>query len=108
MAWETRGRGTRYYTRSRRVNGRVVRQYFGAGLIGELAAEMDADRRAELERKRHAWEAEREEFEAIDEQVKELDQACASLMRSVLEEAGYHQHKRGEWRKRRDGHNSNS
>ena len=101
MAWETRRRGGRYYTRSRRENGRVVREYFGGGLLGELAAEMDAEKRTERERQRQAWQSEREQFEALDEQVKEFDNACTAPMRDVLEQAGYHQHKRGEWRKRR-------
>ena len=43
--WERRERGGLYYTRSRKVDGRVVREYVGGGILGELAAQMDAERR---------------------------------------------------------------
>ena len=49
MGWE-RGR---YYTRSRKENGRVVREYMGGGRAGELVAQLDA-----LDRDRRQTEAE--------------------------------------------------
>ncbi len=88
MAWESRQRGGRYYTRSRRVNGKVVREYLGCGKLAEIMAEFDADMRADQEHRRHSWQVEREDFEELDEQVKELDQACTQAMRRSLEEAG--------------------
>ena len=49
MGWEK----GRYYTRSRKVKGRVVREYIGAGRIGELTAELDAIERERRDLKRH-------------------------------------------------------
>ena len=45
MAWETRQRGGRCDTRSRRVNGQIVREYVDFGELAELAAAFDADMR---------------------------------------------------------------
>src|SRR5205807_1871348 len=38
MGWDK----GRYYTRSKKVNGRVVRRYVGTGRLAELSAELDA------------------------------------------------------------------
>jgi len=42
MGWEKRARGGPYYTSSRKVGGRVVREYVGGGMLGHLAALQDA------------------------------------------------------------------
>jgi hypothetical protein len=51
MGWD-RGR---YYTRSRKVNGRVVREYLGTGEAAKQAARLDAITRQEREARRAAW-----------------------------------------------------
>jgi hypothetical protein len=103
MTWETRKNRGRYYTRSRRKNGHVVREYIGAGQIGEAAAAADAydrgQRKAESERLRAQVVAWREADALLDH----LATATALLARAALEKAGYHQHRRGKWRKRRRG-----
>ena len=101
MGWEKRGRGGRYYTRSRRVNGRVVREYVGAGKVGELAAQLDAiDREhrlhlAELKKQR------REENSESDNLLKALEHITNSIGHGAMLLAGYHQHNRGNWRLRK-------
>ncbi len=109
MGWETRNCRGRYYTRSRREGGRVVREYVGCGEKGELAAALDAERRADRDAERRAdrdaeraaIRAERERAQALDADLMGLHRAVDLLTRGALMAAGFERHKR-QWRKRRD------
>src|SRR5262245_56877782 len=97
MGWE---RG--YYYCVRKVNGRVVREYIGAGKVAELVAQMDV-----LERERRRLEAlerrhEKDQLKALDADLKAVNDRIDLAARAALLAAGFHQHKRGEWRKRRE------
>lgn len=101
MGWETRLHGGRYYTRSRRVNGRVEREYVGAGSVGELAAELDAiDREHRLKRAAVTRQRMQASTDA-DNLLASLEQITENLGRAALLLAGYHQHNRGNWRLRK-------
>jgi hypothetical protein len=100
MGWEQRGGGL-YYYRSRRVNGRVVKEYVGASLVAELQAIVDEANRGSERTRMEAVKAEHERLEELD---AELDAACGVIgliARAALVAAGYRQHKRGEWRLKR-------
>ncbi len=101
MGWETRERGGRYYTRSRKVDGRVIREYVGTGLVGELAAGRDAAERRELAKPGAAIRAERKRLEPAESALAAFDAAAEALTRTALVTHGYHRHHRGAWRKRR-------
>lgn len=105
MAWETRNGRGRYYTRSRKINGRAVREYVGGGLAGELAAETDAHDRAERAAARTHMRDLAAERAALAAPLATLHAATEALAQAALVTAGYHRHHRGEWRKRRDSTN---
>jgi len=101
MGWENRERGGRYYTRSRKVDGRVVREYVGSGLIGELAARFD-----EAEREKRKIEAarvglERTHVEAFVAPVVELCEVAEVLCHATLVDGGYRRYQ-GKWRRKRE------
>jgi hypothetical protein len=102
MGWESRSRGGRYYTRSRRVGGRVVREYVGGGLLGELAAQQDAHERQARQQQQHTWLQVQARVQAADATLADLCERTDFLVRAALLSAGYHQHHRGDWRRRRD------
>lgn len=110
MAWERRKRGGRYYTRSRRKDGRIIREYIGyEGSDRASRAEREA-------RQKHAAKVlALDALERAQERTQAADTAladyCADIerqYRAALTAAGYHQHKRGEWRRRRDNSGSSS
>jgi hypothetical protein len=100
--WENRECGGPYYTRSRKVNGRVIREYVGGGMLGELAAWVDARERHRREAKEVCRREERERLDALSARVEELCDAAEVITRAALLASGYHQHNRGEWRKHRE------
>ena len=102
MGWETRTRGGRYCTRSRKIGGRVVREYVGCGEFGELAAKLDAQEREQRLTEREFWRKEREQLEEADRAASQFCDAVETVTRAVLYAGGYHRHKQGEWRRRRE------
>jgi hypothetical protein len=100
--WERRKRGGLYYTRSKKVNGKVVREYVGGGILGKLAARMDAEDRRQREEEAAAWREERERLEELAGLVDELCEDVEAIARAALLTAGFRRHKRGEWRRQRD------
>jgi hypothetical protein len=98
MAWERRGRGRRYYTRSTRHAGKVVREYVGRGAAGELAAAEDALRRAQRQAERAAW---LEGLARLDGPagLAEFNRACELLTSAALLADDCYRHY-GTWRRR--------
>jgi ribosomal protein L25 (general stress protein Ctc) len=101
MPWETRKGKGRYYTRSRRVNGRVIRDYYGSGETAHVIAELDRQRRQDHQAQAAAWRAEKDTIGRLDAEVRELFEVAELLARATLLAAGCRQHHRGEWRRRR-------
>jgi len=101
VAWETRARGGRYYTRSRRVTGRVVREYLGTGPFAEALARQDAAARDQHRERADEERALCESDAALTALVDDLIESTDALAAAVLVLTGYHQHHRGEWRRRR-------
>jgi hypothetical protein len=103
VAWETRQRGGRYYTRSRKQGGRVVREYVGCGAVAQAIARLESLDRERRARERAEDRVEGERLRAAD---RTLRAACRELelwTQVLLLAGGYHQHRRGEWRQRRGG-----
>ncbi|QDT64770.1 hypothetical protein [Calycomorphotria hydatis] len=91
MAWEKRQRGRRYYYRSRRVDGRVVKEYFGTGPTAELAAAVDKKTKEKRDLERLQARKLSSEIAAIDTIMRDMDKAITVLSQAVLFAAGFHQ-----------------
>lgn len=99
MSWETRG-NNRYYYRRRKVDGRVISEYLGAGDVAEALAGLDELDRQERQRAAAEWRALVDTDRRQVATLAELDDLVRSAVAGVLIANGYHTHKR-QWRKMR-------
>lgn len=99
MGWDVKNQH-RYYSRSRRVAGRVVREYVGGGDVGERAAAEDARRREEREAAKTAWQRKRDQYEAATQPLDQLAMAMEAAARGSLALAGFYHQDPGVWRQR--------
>ena len=102
MSWEYRGKQGPYYTRSRSINGRVVREYIGVGQAGRRAAAEDEERRKKREDHRRAICETIEEINQLESSSKALEGLCKSAVELELYRHGFYLWHRG-WRRRRNG-----
>jgi hypothetical protein len=98
MGWD-RQDTRRYYSRSRKVGGRVVREYVGGGERGEAAQREDEQRRLELRQQRELERIQREQLLTADAALDALASTMDVLIAAALLSAGYHRHQRT-WRRR--------
>jgi hypothetical protein len=106
MAWVQRGE-RRYYYRTLWINGAPRKIYMGTEDVGAKAAEDDAQRRRVrlLEQQQLAAK-----LEKLSEDIASADvygDQAGLLIRAALVAAGFHQHARGKWRKRRENRGTN-
>jgi hypothetical protein len=101
MSWEVRD-GRRYYYRAARRDGQVVKTYVGKGTEAELAARLDARARRERERVAGALKAERTRVGPAERVTGDFEAAFERIMSASMHAAGYHRHRSGPWRKRRN------
>jgi hypothetical protein len=103
VGWETRRGKHRYYTRSIRVGGRVVREYVGTGPAAEAAAAHDARRRADGLARRARQRAAEARYRAAIAPLVALCRLTDRLLAAALADRGFHRHDRGVWRRKRHG-----
>lgn len=92
--------GRPYYYRNKRQHGRVVRHYVASGQMALLAADQDAQKRAEQVASRAVEEEKRLAFAAARTPLLDLTIQAETLTRAMLIGAGYHRQNRGPWRRR--------
>jgi hypothetical protein len=100
VSWQKRD-GKLYFYRSVRLNGRVRCWYFGNGPAAELAAVEEQIHRLERLEAQVRGRAALARQQAADAALDRLCEMASLLARAALLTAGYHQHDRGAWRKRR-------
>ena len=97
MIWKTIN-GGRYLYKSRRVNGRVVTEYHGAGEIADLIDQSDREENRRIKAQREAERAELRALEEQDQADSAIFDQVAQVITAFLLDAGCHKH-HGQWRR---------
>ena len=103
MGWEKRG-NNRYYYQKIRIGGRVFSQYVGNGETAQLISQIEESRQEIAEWRARDERLEREAMRDLARTPPDVQQVLQEARRATAEAltaAGYHQHHRGEWRKKR-------
>jgi len=102
MALESRQRGSVYYYRARKIGGRVVKAYEGAGQAAIEAARLAEQERAACQAGQTAHRLALAAFDAEETMLEDLCQRTERLVQATLLGAGFRRHDRGHWRRRRE------
>jgi hypothetical protein len=108
LSWDRKQGDRRFYYTSVREGGRVRKKYVGRGQKAEDLAREVEERRVARQAERDARLAEQMRVAAAERRLRDLRNMVNLLVRVVLEGAGYHQHHRGEWRRRRNVNDGNA
>jgi hypothetical protein len=71
------------------------------GIDAQLIAALESDERDWKRIDREQAKTERKELDELERALDDLAEKARALAREALTAAGYHQHRRGDWRKRR-------
>jgi hypothetical protein len=96
--------GRPYLYRSVRKGGRVTSEYQASGESALLIAAADRFDRIDEKEERERERQERREADEVERALDDLTEWGLTLARNALIAAGYHQHHRGEWRRKRGNH----
>lgn len=101
MGWEMRN-GRLYYYQKVREGGKVISRYLGRGELAVLIGQFEANSHSVLTAARSFREHEQERAKAKEAELAAYYAEVEAVFQGAMIEAGYHRHKRGEWRKRRE------
>jgi hypothetical protein len=99
MGWERRGNGLYYYSK-RKVGGRVISTYHGAGPMAEAIAAGHEYLRARSSEERVERDSARRAVDEFAGLVDEFSRLTRAATRAVLLSRGCYEHKR-QWRRPR-------
>jgi hypothetical protein len=102
MGWDKQSNGKLYYYRARWDGTKVVKEYVGTGAVGEQAALADAEARLERNAAKQTWQRMWAAMDTAQQPLNEVCNAAHQLARMALILAGFYQHNRREWRRRRE------